>query len=649
MSAPTETERLRRRLERERRARREAEEIADRTTSALYDRQRELELLEGVAVAANEAATREDALQAALERICTHLRWPVGHALLVDRTSDTLVSSRRWYTKEAGSFRGFKAISEATTFRSGVGLPGRVLATGDPVWVEDMAQERGFPRMVLAAREGVGGAFAFPLRDGVDTVGVIEVFSAHPVAIDEGLLAVAGHIGSQLGRVFERVGAQEELSHHALHDGLSGLPNRVLLVDRLRLALARAARSSALTGVLFIDLDRFKDVNDRCGHQAGDEVLIEASARLDAGIRGGDTIARMGGDEFVVLCEDLSHEGEALVLAERLQRLVLTPFQLGSGEQHLLTASIGIAVAGPDDADPESLLRDADAAMYRAKDLGGARHELFNEAMRDRVLDRLRTERALGRALEQGELRLHYQPIVSLDGRQTEGTEALVRWQDPELGMRSPAEFIPVAEKSSLILRLGEWVIGEACRQAALWRADGRHNELLPVNVNLAARQLADERLPEVVRAAVAQVGLDPGDLALEITESALIEDAEVPAKTLAELRDLGVGVMLDDFGTGYSSLSYLQRFPVDVLKIDRSFVASLSEGSPASAIVGAIVGMGHALGLRVVAEGIETEEQAAEALRLGCDSAQGFLFARPATAATIEEAAHREAVSNAS
>jgi diguanylate cyclase (GGDEF)-like protein len=632
-----ETERLRRRLARERKARQEAEEIAERITSSLYDRQRELELLEAVAVAANRATTREAALEVALEQICMHLRWSAGHALQLEPGKDWLVSSGRWYVAEGQRFERFRAVTEATKFETGVGLPGAVLASGAPVWVEDVAAERAFPRMRVAAEEGVRGAFAFPVREAAQTVGVIEIFSDRPIAVDHGLLAVTGHIGEQLGRVFERAHAQEELTHHALHDTLTGLPNRMLLTDRLELALARARRAQSLTGVLFLDLDRFKDVNDRSGHQAGDELLVEAARRLDGGIRGGDTIARLGGDEFVVLCEDLSHEGEALDLAERLQRLMLRPFGLASGEDHMVTSSVGIAVCGSGQTDAESLLRDADAAMYRAKALGGARHELFNEAMRDRVVERLRTKRALDRALASDELRLHYQPIVSLDGRGTHGVEALVRWEDPEEGMRSPGDFIPVAEESSLILRIGEWVIAEACRQAATWRRNPDTRDLLPVNVNLAARQVADEGLPGAVRAAVQHAGLEPCDLALEITESALIEDADVASETLAELRRLGHRVMLDDFGTGYSSLSYLQRFPVDVLKIDRSFIDGLAESSPSSAIVGAIVGMGHSLGLEVVAEGIETEDQAAEAHRLGCDWAQGYLFARPAPAAAIE------------
>ncbi len=288
----------------------------------------------------------------------------------------------------------------------------------------------------------------------------------------------------------ERARARDEIAHQALHDTLTGLPNRALLLDRLRLALVRSRRASALTGVLFVDLDRFKVVNDSSGHEAGDRLLVEVARRLDGVLRSGDTIARLGGDEFVILCEALEHEREALHLAERVQLHLLSPFELSAGEQHLITASIGIAVAQASETDAEGLLRDADAAMYRAKDLGRARHELFDDAMRDRVLGRLRTERALGRALDRDELRLHYQPIVSLDDRHIEGVEALVRWEDPERGLVAPGEFIPVAEESGLILRVGAWVMGEACRQAARWRRELGDRAPLPVNVNLAARQL---------------------------------------------------------------------------------------------------------------------------------------------------------------
>ena len=629
-----QTARLQRRLERERRARREAEEIAERATSALYDRQRELELLESVAVAANEASTLTDALQVALEGICTHLGRSLGHAFLVDPAAGRLVSSCRWHIGDPLRFEAFRAAGEAMTFERGVGLPGRVLEDGEPHWIENLSLDASFPRLAGAVEAGIASAFAFPLLVGSETVGVIEIFGDLPAARDDGVLAVAAQIGTQLGRVVERVRALDELAHHAMHDALTGLPNRALLLDRLERALTR--RDSALTAVLFIDLDRFKDVNDGAGHHAGDVLLTEVAGRLSGGLRAGDTIARLGGDEFVVLCEDLDDERQAVELAERFQQRMLAPFELTADQAQLVTASIGVAVGGRGATDAETLLRDADAAMYRAKDRGGGRHELFNQELRDRALDRLRTERALTRALSRDELFLLYQPIVSLDGSEVEGVEALVRWQDPELGLRSPTEFIPVAEESNLIVRLGEWVIGEACGQAARWRRELGDRAQLPVNVNLAARQLADERLPETVRRALEEAQLDPSDLALELTETALIEYPETPIRTLTALRALGVRIVLDDFGTGYSSLSYLQRFPIDELKIDRSFVAELGTQPAAGAIVEAIVGMGHSLGIRVVAEGIETEAQAAAVTRLGCDSGQGFLFARPAPAESI-------------
>ena len=625
--------RLERRLRRERRTRREAEQIAERTTSALYDRQRELELLEAVAAASNEATTLEGALGVAIEKICVHTCWPVGHAYVVAPTGN-LVSSKVWHLDDPVRFKRFREVSEATTFVPGEGLPGRVAATGRPAWIADTVSDKNFPRARAAAESGVRGACAFPILSGTEVVAVIEIFDDRPAEVDDGLLTVTAQLGAQLGRVVERARAREEISHQSLHDGLTGLPNRLLFLDRLNGALARSRRLGTLTGVLFINLDRFKAVNDSYGHAAGDRVLIEVARRLDAGLRPGDTAARLGGDEFVVLCEQLKEETDALQVAERLQLHMLQPFRPEQSEAHLITSSIGVAIGRAADTDAEGLLRDADAAMYRAKALGRARNELFDEAMGDRVRDRLRTERSLRGALDGAELRLHYQPIVSLaDRHHVEGVEALIRWEHPERGMVSPAEFIPIAEESGLILPIGEWVLGEACRQASEWRRELGSRAPLPVHVNLAARQLGERHLAEIVKRVLADTGLDPHDLALEITESALIENAAVPAQTLADLREIGVCIQLDDFGTGYSSLSYLHRFPVDVLKIDRSFVAELGDRPDASAIVSAIAAMGHALGLRVVAEGIETEAQANEALRLGCDFGQGYLFARPAAA----------------
>jgi predicted signal transduction protein with EAL and GGDEF domain len=640
-SAEARLKRVEKRLQRERLARREVEEIAERTTRALYDKQQELVLLEAVVLASNESTTVEGALQGAVDAVCAHTAWPVGHAHVWGR-SGNLVPTSIWHIERSNQFAAFRRATEQTTFSEGIGLPGRVLATGRAAWITDVNVDSNFPRKHL----GVRGAFAFPIHADGELQAVLEFFTAAAVAPDSALLEVMAQIGRQLGRVVERIRAHEQIAHQATHDGLTGLANRLLFRDRLELALARAKRHGSFAALLFLDLDRFKDVNDTLGHSAGDQLLRSVSDRLQVALRATDslarfgdeefTLARFGGDEFVVLCEDLASEDGAVRVAQRVQQTLLRPFVL-ERKEHVVTASIGIVLASGADHDAEGLLRDADIAMYRAKERGPGNWEIFDEALRTRALERVGTERALRHALDAGQLRLHYQPIVSLDGGAMHSVEALVRWQHPERGLVPPGEFIPIAEESSLILQIGEWTLREACEQAARWRARFGDEAPLPVSVNVSARQLTQAELPEIIRQVLADTGLDAGDLAIEVTETALIEDSNVPAATLRELRALGVKILLDDFGTGYSSLSHLQRFPIDALKIDRSFVMHLGTGEDNSAIVCAIAAMAHALDLEVVAEGVETAEQAAEALALGCGSAQGYYFARPAPPKVIE------------
>jgi predicted signal transduction protein with EAL and GGDEF domain len=641
-SAQARLERAEKRLRRERLARREVEEIAERTTRALYDKQQELVLLEAVVLASNESATVNDALQSAVDAVCAHTAWPVGHAYVRDHASGDLEPSAIWHIERSSQFAAFRRVTERTRFSEGVGLPGRVLATGGPAWITDVTVDANFARRHL----GVRGAFAFPIHADGELQAVLEFFTAAAVAPDSPLLVVMAQIGSQLGRVVERIRAQEQIAHQATHDGLTGLANRLLFRDRLELALARAKRHGTFAALLFLDLDRFKDVNDTLGHSAGDQLLRSVSDRLQAALRATDTLARFGdeeftlarfgGDEFVVLCEDLASEGGAVRVAERVQQALLRPFVLERSE-HVVSTSIGIVLASGDDHDAEGLLRDVDIAMYRAKERGPGNWEIFDEALRNRALERVATERALRHALDTGELRLHYQPIVSLEGGTMHAVEALVRWQHPERGLLAPAEFIPIAEESALILQIGAWTLREACEQAARWRERYGDNAPLPVSVNVSARQLAQPELPEIIRQVLGDTGVSASDLAIEVTETALIEDSNVPAATLRELKTLGVKILLDDFGTGYSSLSHLQRFPIDVLKIDRSFVMHLGAGGDDCAIVRAIAALARALDLEVIAEGVETAAQAAEAHALGCGSAQGYYFARPATAMVIE------------
>ena len=423
-------------------------------------------------------------------------------------------------------------------------------------------------------------------------------------------------------------GTRARLDHQAVHDGLTRLPNRLLFVDRLGVALARARRTDTVHAVLFIDLDHFKVVNDSLGHSAGDEVLLEVAARLDEVVRANDTVSRFGGDEFTVLAEDLVSESAALMLAARIAESLSRPARVQSRDI-ALSASIGIALTrGRESA--EHLLRDADAAMYLAKERGRGRVEVFDGALREQVMARLEVENDLRLAIERGELVTHFQPKVRIDTGTIVGVEALVRWQHPERGLVPPNDFIALAEETGLIFALGEWVLRDACAQAARWSGLTPDGEPLTVSVNLSRRQLEQPDLVEVVERALADTGLEPVRLCLEITESAVMRDLDTSISTLRRLKELGLRLAIDDFGVGFSSLSQLKHLPpVDMLKIDKSFVDNIAT-SDDRAIVAAILSLAGALGLTTVAEGVEIPEQAAELSSLGCELAQGFLFARP-------------------
>ena len=444
--------------------------------------------------------------------------------------------------------------------------------------------------------------------------------------------------------ITSRKAAEEQLAHQALHDSLTGLPNRTLFSDRLDQAVARSRRNDTWSAVLFVDLDRFKVVNDGLGHGAGDELLATVAARLRAAARPGDTVARVGGDEFVVLCEDLTDERAARGIAKRLADAVSLPIVVGD-RQLEVTVSIGIAVARGGATDAETLLADADAAMYKAKQRGRARYEVFDAEMRSQVVERLDTETALRRALELDQFCVFYQPEVSLRDGTTMGVEALVRWQHPERGLLGPDAFISMAEETGLILPLGRWVLTEACRQLQAWRSAHPELSSLVVWVNLSAQQLTEAHITEVVSSALAETGLEPANLGLEITESAVMDDIDAVGRALAGLKALGVQLAVDDFGTGFSSLTYLKEFPVDVLKVDRSFVAGLGHDAGDSAIVAAVIGLARSLGLDAVAEGVETFEQLAALHALGCSGAQGYYLGRPEPAGVVQDMLFRRPV----
>jgi diguanylate cyclase (GGDEF)-like protein/PAS domain S-box-containing protein len=421
--------------------------------------------------------------------------------------------------------------------------------------------------------------------------------------------------------VTERRAVEAALAYQAMHDDLTRLANRTLFLDRLQLSLARLDRLDTTVAVLFLDIDRFKTINDSLGHSAGDEVLVTAAERLMGVVRPGDTVARFGGDEFVVLCDNVLGTEHAVTVATRLAEVIAVPYEL-NGEEVCLSASIGIALASNAADEAETLLRDADVALYRAKELGRNRVVVFDDALRARAVVRLETENGLRRAVDRGELCVLYQPEVALRDQRVVGVEALVRWQHPIHGLVKPDQFVPVAEESGLIVPIGNWVIEEACRQSREWALARPDLDPVVVSVNLSARQLSHPGLVAVVARALADTNTPPDRLCLEITESVVM--------TLRALKDIGVQLAVDDFGTGYSSLSYLKRFPVDILKIDQSFVAGLGGDPEDSAIVAAVTKMGHTLGLAVVAEGVETVTQVEALRRVRCDLAQGQLFAPP-------------------
>jgi diguanylate cyclase (GGDEF)-like protein/PAS domain S-box-containing protein len=445
-------------------------------------------------------------------------------------------------------------------------------------------------------------------------------------------------IGGFLHDRHEEKAAEEALAHAYLYDSLTGLPNRTLFTYRLAYALAKGKGSSGSVALLVLDLDRFKAINDALGHEVGDEVLVAVSGRLVAANGTAEVIARLGGDEFLVLFDGDAAEAEAEAFSERVLEALSAPIAAGPGEV-FITASIGIACTSDRVTDATPLLSNADAAMYQAKRRGGGSVEVFGEAMRVRVLDRMNTEHSLHRALERSELKLFYQPVVEIKGSRAVGVEALLRWDHPDQGLVTPNRFIPVAEESGLIIPIGAWVLGEACRQLRRWQVKRYGGLQGAVEVNLSARQVDDPQIVATVAQILSETGLNPSYLTLEITESALMNDAAAALSVLRALKELGVTLAIDDFGTGYSSLSYLQRFPLDILKIDKTFVDELGTAPEGSEIISAVINLAHALGLQVIAEGVETELQLEELERLDCDFAQGYLFSRPVPAHELVEA----------
>ena len=567
------------------------------------------ELIEQACAAATELLEVELASVAELSadrkvlRLCAGTGWPPGHVGTVTSSADPATHG------------------------------GYTIVTGSPVVVTDWDTEERFSEsrvIEFGARSGI----SVPIEGLVQPFGIFAVHSKRAREYEAGDVDFVQSIANVLADALARQATEDEIRHRALHDPLTGLPNRILFLDRLEHALTRLRRGHSLAAVMFLDLDRFKLVNDSLGHHAGDEILTAVAPRLKQALRATDTVARLGGDEFAILLEDLAGEVAATQAAERIAAVFARPFVIGTAE-HFITASVGIALAhGGERAD--ELVRDADTAMYRAKERGRARYELFDEELRARAVSRLLMETELRRALERRELWLEYQPVVALSDGAIVSVEALLRWRHPDRGPIPPAEFIPIAEETGLIEPIGSWVLDEACRQAAQWHAMLPDRAPLAISVNLSAVQIANPTLPDTVTMALRGADLDSSTLRLEITESVLLAETARLTETLVTLRELGAHLVLDDFGTGYSSLGYLTRLPLDALKVDRAFVKDLGRDRQDTSITEAIIAMAHALSLPVICEGVETEVQLAELRRMNCDQIQGYYFSRPVAASAI-------------
>jgi diguanylate cyclase (GGDEF)-like protein len=599
-------------------------------------------LLHAIAVAANEATHSAEIARDTLRRVCAHIGWPIAHLYLRSGDSTAPLQPSDIFSPAAlERYPAFCAATRASALRFGEGLPGRVFAHQRPVVVRDLTNEDSSARHDVARASGIRAGMAVPVLVGREVAAVLEFYSDESTRPGPGTIELLEQVCAQLGRVIERERSAERFTDRALHDPLTGLPNRDLLRTLLAATLEKTRHAGAVA-VLFLDLDGFTLINDSLGHSAGDELLVQVSARLRQAVRPGDELARFGGDEFVIVAQDIKRDEDALHLADRIIDLAALPFCVGSTEV-FLTTSIGIATTRESEADPAALVRDAAAALYRAKAAGRGGAALFTEAMRVRALERLQIVSDLHRAMERNELELHYQPQYALGTHTISGVEALVRWNHPERGLVPPSEFIPLAEETGIIVALGRWVLREACTQAQRWREHVAPLAPLSMSVNLSPRQLQQPRLVEDVAATLAETGLDPRLLTLEITESIALDDLDATVQRLQALKALGVRISIDDFGTGYSYLAYLRKLPIDELKIDKSFVDGLGTHGDQSAVAEAIVRLARSCGLTTVAEGVEELHQVDALRALSCESAQGFYFARPLTAAALDQliAAH--------
>lgn len=587
----------------------------------------ELRLLQSVTLAINDAKDVEAALSVVLRSVCQATGWSIGQAWLPDADGAGLKCSPAWYGHAAG-LESFRSACESSlvSLRSKEWIA-EVVRERSPLWLRDVATAEANERTRRASAVGLRTAMAVPVVVGTELEAVLEFLGREPRAEDEHILRTVSSVAAQLGTVIRRKRSDERLSYLAQHDPITGLPNRALLADRLRQAMFQASRHNRLVAVAFIDIDRFKTINDSLGHDAGDQLLRAIGERLRGCVRNGDTVGRISGDEFALVLADMAHVDDAARLAHKILVHIRRPYVV-AGQELYLGASLGVTLYPHDAEDVDALLRNAGVASYRAKEMGRNTYQFYAAEMTTHAQERLKLEAALRRALERDEFVLHYQPIVELEAGRVIGAEALLRWRHPERGMVPPMEFIPLAEETGLIVSIGEWVLRAACAQCVAWERAGLGKLRMAVNISPPQFQRSD--LADTILQILRETRLPADRLELELTESLLMRHPETTIANMQRLSDMGVQLSIDDFGTGYSSLSYLKRFPIHRLKIDRSFVKGIPLDGDDAAIATAIIAMAHKLDLNVVAEGVETADQLTYLRNHECDVMQGYYFSPP-------------------